>query len=245
MCDALLLWDFDGTLAWREGLWSGCVIEVLDEHLPGHAGTLERVRRELREVFPWHRHAQPHPELSEQERWWAALTPSLARAIAACGVEPGRATTLAGEVRARFTDASRGWRVFPDSRAALGRAAAEGWRNVILSNHVPELERLVEQLGLGEHVERVFSSALTGFEKPHPQAFLHALRECGAPSRRWMIGDNPLADGAGASALGIPVVLIRGGHRGGRGPGAEGLADRVLRAEDAVHAVSLVLTRPR
>jgi hypothetical protein len=29
-------WDFDGTLAHRPGMWSGCLLETLDEHQPGH-----------------------------------------------------------------------------------------------------------------------------------------------------------------------------------------------------------------
>jgi putative hydrolase of the HAD superfamily len=234
MGDGLLLWDFDGTLAWRRGLWSGCVLEVLDEQAPGHAGTLELVRRELAGAFPWHRHESPHPELCERERWWDALTPRIASAIEACGIERVRARALARAVRARFIDGARGWRVFADSRLALERAAAAGWRSVILSNHIPELEQLVVQLGLAELVEQVFSSACTGYEKPHPQAFLHALRECGNPPRRWMIGDNPIADGAGARALGIPVVLIRGDARESDEGGL------LLRARDAAAAVALL-----
>ncbi len=182
MGDGLLLWDFDGTLAWRDGLWSGCVLEVLDERAPGHAGTLELVRRQLAGAFPWHRHERPHPELCEGERWWEALTPRIACAIEACGIERARARELAHDVRTRFIDGARGWRVFADSRRALEDAAAAGWRSVILSNHVPELEQLVAQLGLAELLERVFSSARTGYEKPHPQAFLHALRRVRRPA---------------------------------------------------------------
>lgn len=234
----LLLWDFDGTLAQRRGLWSGCVLEVLDEHEPGHRATLEHIRRELRDGFPWHRHAQPHPELCETERWWEALTPLIARAIETCGVERSRAPALAGRVRERFLDGTHGWEVFADTRPALERAAAAGWRSAILSNHVPELEQLVVALGLREQFERVFSSACTGFEKPHPEAFRHALRECGEPAERWMIGDNPLADGAGASALGIPVVLIRG--RAGVAASALQVPG-VRRAGDALQAVEVVL----
>jgi len=233
MGEGLLLWDFDGTLAQRRGLWGGCVLEVLDEHEPSHEGTLERVRHELSGVFPWHRHEDPHPELCEEERWWEALTPAISRAIESCGIECERARELAREVRARFIDGTRGWQVFADTRPALERARAAGWRSVILSNHVPELEQLVAQLGLAELFERVFSSARTGYEKPHPLAFQHALRECGDPPRRWMIGDNPRADGAGARALGIPVVLIRGESRDGAGDGA-------LHARDAAAAVALL-----
>jgi putative hydrolase of the HAD superfamily len=236
----VLLWDFDGTLARRRGLWSGCIIEVLDEQAPGHTGTLEQVRAAMHGRYPWSRHEEPHPHLCEPELWWAALLQPLARAIEACGVEGAQARELARQVRARFTDGTRAWELFPDSRAALERAAGAGLRNVILSNHVPELERLVAQLGLAGLIERVFSSACTGYEKPHPEAFLHALRECGQPARRWMVGDNPIADGAGAGALGIPVVLIRGDAT----PQGDGELGALTRAPDAAAAVERILACP-
>jgi putative hydrolase of the HAD superfamily len=205
----VVLWDFDGTLAWRPGLWSGCVIELLDEHEPGHGGTVARVRELMRGAYPWNRHEQPHPHLAHADTWWDALRPALARAIAGCGVAEQRAGELAGMVRERFVDASRGWRVFPDSRPALQMTASAGWRNVILSNHVPELGTLVSELGLADLLEAVHSSALSGYEKPHPQAFRLALAAAGDPARRWMIGDNPTADVAGAEAIGVPAILVR------------------------------------
>ena len=52
-------------------------------------------------------------------------------------------------------------------------------------------------------------SAVTGYEKPHPEAFRLVLRRFGEPRERWMVGDNPHADVAGAQALGIPAVLVR------------------------------------
>lgn len=50
----LLIWDFDGTLAHRDGMWSGAMVEVLDRHEPGHGITREDVRPHLRMGFPWH-----------------------------------------------------------------------------------------------------------------------------------------------------------------------------------------------
>ena len=78
-----------------------------------------------------------------------------------------------------------------------------------------ELAGLVDALGLSALVEDVFSSALIGYDKPHPELFRHALRACDDPARRWMVGDNPEADVRGAQAVGIPAVLIRtaGGER--------------------------------
>ena len=44
---------------------------------------------------------------------------------------------------------------------------------------------------------------------PHPEAFRHALRECGDPTAVWMVGDNPNADVAGAEAIGLRAVQGR------------------------------------
>ncbi len=177
--------------------------------LLGTAPPATELRAALRDGFPWHRADAPHLELCEPDAWWAALDPLLVRTFSLAGVDAGRHVDLARALRARFVDGSVGWEVFDDTRPALRATADAGWRNVILSNHVPELEALVGALGLSDLVEAVFSSALIGYDKPHPEAFRHALRTCGDPAERWMVGDNPVADVAGAEALGIPAVLIR------------------------------------
>lgn len=59
----LLIWDFDGTLAYRQGGWSGALIDVLDRHEHGHSFSTDQVRPHLRQGFPWHDPEEPHPEL--------------------------------------------------------------------------------------------------------------------------------------------------------------------------------------
>ena len=108
---------------------------------------------------------------------------------------------------------------------ALQATRQAGWRNVILSNHVPELPALVGALGLEDLIDGVYTSAAIGYDKPHPEAFRHALRESGDPARRWMVGDNPVADVKGAQALGIPALLVR--TEGGE-PDALAAAQRVI-----------------
>ena len=81
MSDRVVMWDFDGTLATRPGLWSTCVLEVLDEHAPGHRASRDELRAALRDGFPWHRADEAHLELCEPDAWWAALDPSLSRAF--------------------------------------------------------------------------------------------------------------------------------------------------------------------
>ena len=45
-----------------------------------------------------------------------------------------------------------------------------GWRQAIVSNHCPELETLVDGLGIGAFFDKVYSSTCTGYEKPHPRS---------------------------------------------------------------------------
>jgi putative hydrolase of the HAD superfamily len=206
--DRLVLLDFDGTLAYRDGLWSGCALEVLDRDRPGHCVDIELFRSAMHGSYPWNRHKEPHPELAEAELWWTAMEGRLATAFERAGQDDGAA--LARALRERFVDHTIGWSLFDDTIPALESLRHAGWRTAVLSNHVPELGELVSGLGLDGLLDAVFSSASIGYEKPHPEAFSHALRACGSPEQVWMVGDNPQADVAGAEAVGIPAMLVRG-----------------------------------
>lgn len=202
-----ILWDFDGTLAERPGRWSGCVREVLDAHHP---------RLEIREddlasvmrAFPWHVPDVAHPELSIPDAWWRHAETLLAGGYVRLGVPAEKAARLARLVRLRFLD-PRSWQLFPEVRRVLTQLRAEGWRHVILSNHVPELPALVDRLGLGELVDATVTSAATGYEKPHVRAFEIGRDAAGRPERIWMVGDNLVADIHGAERCGIPAILVR------------------------------------
>jgi putative hydrolase of the HAD superfamily len=43
MAPQVVLWDFEGTLAARPGIWSKCLVDVLDEVAPGHGLTRDDV----------------------------------------------------------------------------------------------------------------------------------------------------------------------------------------------------------
>jgi len=126
----------------------------------------------------------------------------------AVGVPSEQASALAAAVRDHYLSLL-GWRIFEDARPALSALRDAGWRHIVLSNHVPELPELVEALGLGHFFDRVLSSGVTGYEKPHPQAFRHALALIPADSDVWMVGDSYRVDVLGAEAAGLPAVLVR------------------------------------
>jgi FMN phosphatase YigB (HAD superfamily) len=225
----LILWDFDGTLAERPGMWSGCLLEALDAHTDGHGVTRDDLRPFLRDGFPWHRSDTPHHELSEADAWWVQVEALLAAAYEGVGIESATASELASLAHARYVDPSIGWRLFPDVTPVLERLRAQGWSHVVLSNHVPELPAIAAGIGLTPLVDRIVTSAATGFEKPHPEAFARAFDGAGRPADVWMVGDNEVADVAGAEAVGIPAILVR----------REG-ASAARRARDLLEAAALI-----
>ena len=203
----VLLWDFHGTLAARS--WTDTLLEVHQAHEPGHTVTREDIARGLRNGFPWHRHEDPHPELSDPACWWHAVGALLERAYRGVGHGEDRAKVLAKHAAERYIDPAH-YLLYDDTRPTLEALRAKGWRHVVLSNHVPELEQIVKGLGLADLFDDVLTSALLGYEKPHPRIFEIARAHVGAPQRLWMIGDNIEADVLGAAQLDIPAILVRG-----------------------------------
>ena len=68
---------------------------------------------------------------------------------------------------------------------------------MILSNHVPELRSIVDGVGLGSLIDQVYTSAVTGYEKPNPESYRIALGS-DPPEECFMVGDNVDADVLGA-----------------------------------------------
>lgn len=189
-------------------MWAGALLEALRREAPGHEATVELLRPHLQTGFPWHDPDRHHPETRSAAAWWDALDSIFERAYTAVGVEAKRAKRLARLVRNVYPDAGY-WRLFDDTIPALNHLSALGWRHLILSNHVPELAEIVRHLGLDGHIEKVFNSAESGYEKPHPRAFAGVLEFVGGPERAWMIGDNASADVAGAEGVGLKGILVR------------------------------------
>lgn len=202
-----ILWDFDGTLAQSHHIWSGTLLKLLNEHEPGHSVEREQISCHLQQGFPWHEPDVPHPELSHPGDWWRAVEAVFAKTYQAVGLERQRAMELSRLVRQRIIDPCN-YHLYVDTIWALEFLADRGWSHIILSNHVPELERIVSSIGLGKLIKKCISSAVIGYEKPHPMAFRIALEVAHEPTQVWMVGDNLIADVRGAEAVGIPAILV-------------------------------------
>ena len=204
-----LIWDFDGTLAYQEGKWSGAMLAAMNELAPGHGLTLKDVRPLMHSGFPWDEPEKLHPELTDPQAWWTFLEAYLVRVALALGFTGDQAQRIARRVHRVQAD-SRSYHLYPDTLATLDRLKREGYRMIILSNHVPELPQIVRGLGLTDAFEAVLGSAQTAVEKPHPQAFRLEMETLGNPTAAVMIGDNPIADGQGALQAGLQPLLVHG-----------------------------------
>jgi len=120
---------------------------------------------------------------------------------------------MAKAVRRAYLGPER-WRLYEDAVPALEGLSSSRWKHVLLTNHVPELPEIAGHLGLDRHVERIFNSAQTDYEKPHPEAFRGVLDAIGGAEEVWIIGDNAEADVAGAKAASIPAILVRKRRKG-------------------------------
>jgi putative hydrolase of the HAD superfamily len=205
----VVFWDFDGTLARRDGLWSGAILDALRRIDPMITTTVADLKPHLAAGFPWHR-----PDVTIEpvgpEVWWARLRPVIMAACTAAKVPVGTAAAAADLVPEEFYRFDA-WQLIDGADTALARTRAAGYRNVILSNHAPELPELVGRLGLAEYVDLTITSAEIGAEKPNPVIFRYAIkvaRACVAQS--WMIGDNPVADIRGAQQVGLSAILADG-----------------------------------
>lgn len=114
----------------------------------------------------------------------------------------------------------------PATREALLRAAAAGWRCVIVTNgETEQQEAKIRHTGLDALVHGWVISEAAGHKKPAPQIFHAAAAVAGAgsgagagaggggdagarPVDAWMVGDSAAADIGGAHGLGIRSVWI-------------------------------------
>jgi putative hydrolase of the HAD superfamily len=208
MPERVVLWDFDGTLGWREGGWSGTLLALLHEQGWALELGVEQLRPHLSRGFRWDLHERPHRPAVDPDLWWAELEPVLRGAVTQVGVPAEGADFAVRHFRSRFLTYDA-WRVFPDVVACLQALDAAGWVQEVASNNFPEFERVLRHLGLRRHFRRVHCSAQIGFEKPHPGFYRAATAALSRDAEIWMVGDNVEADYLGGQRAALKTLLVR------------------------------------
>lgn len=239
----VVFWDFDGTLARRDGGWTVCLHRVLLDNGITDL-TVERLRPYMQTGFPWHHPEVPHAQLLGGLSWWEYLRRLLAGVLTQVGVGDARTLALASHVRDQYMDLAY-WSVYDDAIDALTSIRAAGYGNCVLSNHVPELRQLVDGLGLMPYLDGVLTSGRLGFEKPNECIYRLARSAMGNPSECYMVGDSYRADVQGASACGMRAVLVHRPNEHGHPYYSENLRGAARLIADEPWAVDARLSAER
>ncbi len=203
-----VFWDFDGTLVSRPSVWSESFLEVLNENIPRHPYEVQSIRKQLSAGFPWHSPDKPWLDCTEPEAWWDRMSVTFESALRNLGVEGLLAARLGKLVRHHVLLNQKKNTLFEDVIPALDLLKGRGIRQIILSNHVPELNQIVSEVGITSYFDEIISSALIGYCKPHEEIFRYAKNLVNS-DQIWMVGDNVDADFHGAIKAGMSAILIR------------------------------------
>lgn len=152
-----------------------------------------------------------------------------ARALRSLGLEHPKPDVL-GAMALRYT-ALRDEAVTPFQGAltALERLRERGIKLALPTNGSAEKQwGKIRQFGLVRYFDHIQVEGDVGFGKPDAQAFQFALSGVDArPQETWMVGDNLLADIAGAQRAGIHAIWIDA-HGNGLDSGDGVLPDRIV-----------------
>jgi HAD superfamily hydrolase (TIGR01549 family) len=120
-------------------------------------------------------------------------------------------TLLRQAVDAIYGVTQQYWETEHDTQATLQELQKDGYRLGLISNagDGPDVQALVDQVGLRPYFDVILVSADLGIRKPNPRIFQHALEHWGiVPQRAAMVGDTLGADILGAHNAGLFSIWI-------------------------------------
>lgn len=204
----VIFWDFQGTLARNDWMFSKALYQVLcqcesDMYIP-----MEEFKQKPMLGFPWQAPEKAYLHLTSADQWWQHINQIFINLYKELGIEEEKSISLASYVKTAIIESDE-FTLYDDTLEMLSYFKQKKFTNIILSNHIPELERIVDRLGLSEYIALCISSANIGYEKPHSEIYKYALEKAQYPKEAWMIGDNVIADVKGAEQVGINGILVR------------------------------------
>ncbi|MBU3142695.1 HAD family hydrolase [Clostridium sp. CF012] len=204
----IIFWDFHGTLAHNDWMFSKALHKVLISCEPNSNIGIEDFKKKPMIGFPWQDCDKAYIHLIDGNAWWKHAESIFINCYKGFNIIEEKAIQYAGQVRAEFIKADE-FILYEDTIEMLNYFKEKGYSNIILSNHIPELPRIVEDLGLSSYLIDCISSANVGYEKPNAKIYEHALEKYNNPKEVWMVGDSLAADVKGPENFGIKGVLVR------------------------------------
>lgn len=204
----VIFWDFQDTLAHNDWMISKALYKVLLHNEPNTKITIEEFKQMKINGIPWQNSEKDYSHLTIKGEWWRLVEKLFEEAYKKISIEEHKATDFAKQSHIELAKPD-GFKLYDDTIEILSYFKLNGWKNIILSNHIPELPYIVESLGLKKYISGCISSANVGFEKPNIKIYEYALHLAKYPEKAWMVGDSFTADVKGPGKVGIKGVLVR------------------------------------
>ena len=201
-----IFWDFDGTLAKAPFLWSGSIKDALDVILSDSQITLEEVRNYTKAGFTWDSPEKDYSELIG-DLWWEYMLQYFNNIYLKLGLHRDLAKEASLLAADNVRDVKR-YQLYEDTITTLEASKASGYKNYLLSNHIPELKDIANSLGIASCFEGFIISSLVGYDKPRTEIFEYAKKLADYPEICYMVGDNPHADIEGGKAVNMTTILV-------------------------------------
>ncbi len=203
-----LIFDFDQTLGYRDGMWTVTIFELLQEM--GYTQIdIENIRKYIRTGFPWNNYEIPHKVLFKGLSWWQYYETVVVDILTQNKLNQAEAIRLSKLVREKYLNINK-WHLYEDTFQVLNDLNNLGYDCYILSNHVPELEDIVSGLNISKFIQKVYNSAIIGYEKPNSKIYQHVIEDLNVdPPNIIMIGDNYISDITGARSNAIKAIQVR------------------------------------
>lgn len=203
-----VLWDFDETLAFRDGMWSDTLYSVLIKNEITYIEK-EDIKPFLRNGFSWHSPDIPHIDFFCGKKWWEYYEKYFQKIYEKLGVKRSVSSKLCKNIKDEYLNITK-WHLYPDTEEALEILINNNYINVIISNHVPELSEIANMLNIGKYFHKIYSSANIGYEKPNKYFYDFIIKDLYANRNNCIvIGDSYDADIVGAIGANIVPILVR------------------------------------
>ncbi len=203
-----IVFDFDQTLAFRDGKWTATIFEIVQEN--GYTQIdIEDIRKYVKSCFLWDFYEIPHSKLLKEQTWWEYQEKFVEKILMNNKITQSEASRLSKFIKEKYLNKHK-WFLYEDTFQVLEELNNLEYECYILSNHTPELEELVIGLEIKKFIKKVYNSAFIGYEKPNSNIYGYMINDLNAsPSEIIMIGDNYIADVVGSRSNCINSILVR------------------------------------
>ncbi|MGL5416361.1 MAG: hypothetical protein ACRDAU_11925 [Clostridium sp.] len=137
--ERIILWDFQGTLAHNEYMFSKVLYGVMSDE-DKEKFNLQNFKNKKLVGFPWQKCELRY----EPKYWWENAQKIFNKIYLELGLNKKEALKYTSKIKKEFLKA-KDFILYPESIEVLKYFKYMGYKNIILSNHIPELDIIVNR----------------------------------------------------------------------------------------------------